>query len=397
MASNIAAGIDIGTYQVKIVIAELSQTKDSDFPRIIGTGHAESRGLRHGYIVNGPDVEESIRIALAQAEKSSGVKVKRAFLSVGGVGLEAVIGVGSVLASRGDSEVTSLDVEKSIEGAREALSSNALLNRKILHTIPLSYSVDGKDVLGGKPVGLKGVRLQNKVLFVTTLEQHLESLIEAVENTGIEVEDAMASPLAASLVSLTKPQKMAGCILANIGAETLSIIVFESGLPVSLEVFPFGSRDITNDIALGLRISLEEAERIKLGAITGSTVSRKKLEEIISARLSDMFELIEAHLKKINRNGLLPAGIIITGGGSGLSTTEDLAKAYLKLPSKISLVTVPHPLRNQVKDASWSVAYGLCIWGFSGDTATGTTKREIGALSKKLYRALSGIVRPLLP
>jgi cell division protein FtsA len=397
MARNIAAGIDVGTHQIKVVVAEWLPNQQSDFPKIIGTGFAESRGLRQGYIFNTPDVTESVKAALAQAEKSSGVKIKRAFLSLGGVGLEAVIGIGNVLVSRGDSEVTTLDVEKVTQAARTALPASTTLNRKIIHTVPLTYKVDGKDVLGGRPAGLKGMRLEAKVFFVTTLEQHFENLVEAVEEAGVEIDDAMAAPLAASLVSLTKQQKMAGCVLTNIGAETVSIIVFENGLPVSLEIFPIGSRDITNDIALGLRISLEEAERIKLGAITGANFSKKKYEEITSARLSDIFELVEAHLKKIGRNGLLPAGIVITGGGSGLATVEDLARAYLKLPSKISLVNVPHPIRNQVKDASWSVAYGLCIWGFSGDSAGERPYGEIGSLSKKFVRALGNIIRPLLP
>lgn len=397
MARHIAAGIDIGTYQVKVVVAEWLPERDREFPKIIGTGYAESKGLRHGYIINVGEVTESIRLALSQAEKSSGVKIKRAFLSVGGVSLEAAIGTGSVLVSRGDSEVTSLDVEKATESARSSLPQSSTLNRKIIHTIPLSYKVDGHDVLGKRPMGLKGARLEGKVLFITTLEQHFDDLVEAIENAGIEVEDAMAAPLAASLVSLTKTQKVAGCVLANIGAETVSIVVFENGLPISLEVFPIGSRDITNDIALGLRVSLEEAERIKLGAVTSTNFSRKKYEEIVSARLSDIFELIEAHLKKINRNGLLPAGIVITGGGSGISTVEDLARAYLKLPSKISLVNIPHPIRNQVKDASWSVAYGLCIWGFSGDESMVETKGEISSIFKNLLKAFGRAIRPLLP
>jgi len=397
MARNIAIGIDVGTYQVKVLVAEWLPGKEREFPKIIGTGYAESRGLRHGYIVNGTEVTQSIKDALAQAEKASGIKVKGVFISIGGVGIEAVIGNGGILVSRGDNEITVLDIEKAIDAARAALPKSTTLNRRIIHTIPISYKIDGLDVLGNRPAGLKGMRLEAKVFFVTALERQVEDMVEAIENAGVEVEDAMASPLAASLVSLTKTQKMAGCMLANIGAETVSIVVFENGLPVSLEVFPLGSRDITNDIALGLRISLEEAERLKLGAVTSTNVSKRKFDEIIGARLSDIFELIEAHLKKIGRNGLLPAGIVITGGGSGISTIEDLAKASLKLPSKISLVSVPHPVRNQVKDASWSVAYGLAIWAFSGDDSMVETSQSLTSIFKNLGKALLKGVRPFLP
>ena len=143
--------------------------------------------------------------------------------------------------------------------------------------------------------------------------------------------------------------------------------MFEDNTPISLKVFPIGSTDITNDIALGLKISLEEAEQIKLGAITGTTYPRKQLEDIILARLRDIFDLIEAHLKKIGKNGMLPAGIILTGGGSGVATIEDLARAALKLPSKVGAVHTSGQSQMYVRDSTWAVAYGLCIWGFTAE------------------------------
>lgn len=241
------------------------------------------------------------------------------------------------------------------------------------------------------------MKVEVRMLFVTYLDKHLQDLIQAVENAGVEVIDAMAAPIAASLVSLTKTQKMAGCILVNIGAETVSSVVYENGTPVSLEVFPIGSTDITNDIALGLKVSLEEAERIKLGAITNTSFSKKRLDEIVVARLSDIFDLIEAHLKKLGRSGLLPAGIIITGGGSGLANIEDLAKAALKLPSKVALLTVPQGGKSQVKDAVWSVAYGLCIWGFSGDSSRPRENSNFGSIGKRFWRTLGEGIKPFLP
>jgi cell division protein FtsA len=214
---------------------------------------------------------------------------------------------------------------------------------------------------------MHGNKFEIKTLYITCLEQHLNDLIEAVEEAGVSVQDVMASPIASSLVTLTKSQKIAGCVLTNIGAETVSIAVFENNIPVSLEVFPIGSTDITNDIALGLKVPLEEAEQIKIGAITGASYPRKKLEEIISARLSDIFELIEAHLKKIGRNGLLPAGIILTGGGAGLGNIEEMAKSSLHLPARIGMVGLGLPEKFGLKDSAWAVAYGLCILGQHAD------------------------------
>ena len=229
----------------------------------------------------------------------------------------------------------------------------------ILHTIPLGYKIDGKKVLV-RPHGMKGGILEVRTLFVTCLEQHLEDLVSAVEAAGVRVDDVIAAPIAESSVALSKLQKKAGCVLANIGAETVSISVFEEGIPVSLQVFPIGSTDITNDIALGLKVPLEEAERIKKFRDEGNL--KRKVDEIIEARLSDIFELIEAHLRKIGKNGLLPAGIILTGGGAIIGAIEDLAKSSLRLPAKVA---TPRDIR----DLSWSIAYGLCLLGLNPNAA----------------------------
>ena len=372
MARNITTGIDIGTHQIKVVIAEQRKSRDNKrFPVIIGTGLAQSRGLRHGYIINSGDTSRGIKTAIKEAERTAGVRVKRAYLSYGGVGLEEIRSRGDIAITRADSEVTDFDIEKVLKETEEKIAKR-IINRKILHVVPLRYRIDDEIVLG-RPQGMKGSKLEVDTLFITCLEQHLNDLIQAVEDVGIEVVDAMASPIAGSFVTLTKAQKIAGCVLANIGAETVSIVIFENNIPQSLKVFPIGSTDITHDIALGLKVSLEEAEQIKRGAITNADYSKKKLDDIIIARLTDIFNLIDAHLKKIEKNQLLPAGIILTGGGSGITTIEDLARASLKLPSKtVSLhIGGNSKKHNVVKDSSWAVAYGLCIWGFSNEEESG--------------------------
>lgn len=367
MSDRTIAGIDIGTYQVKVVIVSCpSKSGDKSLPQIIGTGYAESRGLRNGYIINDGDVVRSVRSAVLQAEKAAGVEVKRAYVSIGSIGMDEIFSHGEVITTRADSEITQTDVDKAMQDSEDRII-DTIPNRKILHAIPLTFSVDGESVLG-RPHGLKGTKLTVESLFVTTFEQHLNDLVSAIESIGILVEDVMAAPLAASFVMLTKAQKRAGCVLANIGAETVSIAVFENNIPVSLKVFPIGSNDITNDIALGLKIPLEEAEKIKRGNMSSANFSKRKLDEIITARLSDIFELIDAHLKKIKRDGLLPAGIIITGGGSGIASIQDLARASLRLPSRIA--TLDPGQNGKVRDASWAVAYGLCMWGANDESDT---------------------------
>ncbi|MFZ2253071.1 MAG: cell division protein FtsA [Minisyncoccia bacterium] len=363
MKQHYITGIDVGTYQVKVVI--VSNTNDPEsrgMPQIIGTGYAESRGLRNGYIINESDVVRSVRNAVAQAEKASGVKVKRAYISMGGIGLDEIHSRGEAITSRADSIITQVDIDKAIEMSEESIQEK-IPNRKVIHSIPLQYTIDGEKV-HGRPHDLKGTKIEVDVLFITAFEQHLNDLVTAIESIGITVDDIMASPLAGSLVMLTKAQKRAGCVLANIGAETVSIVVFENNTPMSLKVFPIGANDITNDIALGLKVTLDEAEKIKRGGMTTIPYSKKKLDEIISARLSDIFELIDSHLRKIKRDGLLPAGIILTGGGSVTTSVQDLARAALRLPSKIA--TLDPAQNGKVRDASWAVGYGLCIWGMTG-------------------------------
>lgn len=365
MARHISVGIDIGTYQIKIVVVENLRENGQMIQKIIGTGFAESKGLRHGYIINSGDTTRSLGIALAEAEKSSGIKIKKAFLSIGGIGVGSVVSHGSIIIPRADSEISDLDIKNVLSVAESEIPANISVNKKIIHTIPISYKIDGRIVLG-RPTGMKGIKLEVKTLFITCLEHHLNDLIDTVENLGIEVTNIMASPLAGSLSILNKTQKIAGCVLTNIGSETVSLVVFENNIPLSLEVFPIGGTDITNDIALGLKIPIEEAENLKISSLKDSDYPKKKLEEIILARLSDIFDLIESHLKKIGRSGLLPAGIILTGGTSGVETIEDLAKATLKLPSKIGSMSFLTSMKNcQIKDSSWSVAYGLAMWGLS--------------------------------
>ncbi|MBU6431368.1 MAG: cell division protein FtsA [Patescibacteria group bacterium] len=385
MKRNITTGIDIGTYQIKVAVASNEGEDNAGLPNIIGAGFAESKGMRHGYIMNQSDVIKSLKRAIAQAEKTSGVKIREAYLSLGGIGLSGAVSQGSIIISKADSEITDLDAKSVMAAAEGEMPRSLSINRKIIQSVPISYKIDGKKIMG-RPIGMKGNKFEVKALFIMCLEHHFNDLVEAVEKAGIEVLDVLASPIAASLVNLTKTQKIAGCVLANIGSETVSVAVFENNIPISLEIFPIGGIDITNDIALGLKIPLEEAERLKLGSFSESQYSQKKLDEIIAARLSDIFELIETHLKKIGRSGLLPAGIILTGGGSGIELIEDLAKNSLKLPSKVASVNFKREGKNeQIKDASWSVAYGLCFWGLNSsndETSLGlklakTTKHKL--------------------
>ncbi|MDE2071138.1 MAG: cell division protein FtsA [Patescibacteria group bacterium] len=359
--AKVVTGIDVGTYNVKVVIAELESGRSA--PRILGTGYAESRGMRQGYVLSVPEAARSISAALNQAARAARVRPKRAYIGIGGLGLEEATSRGEVVVERGDSEVTARDIPRAVAQARAALPPAAVLNRRVIHEIPLRFFVDGARVLGRSPVGLKGARLAVDMLFITALERHMHDLVAAVEEAGVEVDDVIASPIAASFVVLSKMQKRVGCVLANVGSETLSIAVFEDSIPISVKVFPVGGADITNDLALGLRIIPEEAEQLKHGAILGAPFPKRKIDDIIARRIADMFKLVETHLKKIHKDELLPAGVVITGGSSALTNIAEIAKSSLRLPSRTASAAEALARTLELRDASWAVACGLTVWG----------------------------------
>ncbi len=180
---KIVTGIDVGTYQVKVVIAAHPE-HPGEPPKILGTGYAESRGMKQGYITSVQEVSRSIAAALSQASKAAQVRVKRAYLGIGGVGLDEAFSRGETVVERGDSEITYRDTTRALSAAEGALAPAALLNRKVLHTIPLRYSVDGIRVMGRLPIGMKGMRLSVEALFITCLERHVNDLVAAVEEAA---------------------------------------------------------------------------------------------------------------------------------------------------------------------------------------------------------------------
>jgi cell division protein FtsA len=384
--NRITVGIDLGTATTRCVV--LSWQPNANTPETLAAVSVPTKGIRHGYIVNLADATSSISRVVALAQKESGITIKKAIFSMGGTSLGAESAIGSAIISKSDGEVTALDIKKAITSAEDALD---LKNRRIIYNIPISWKLDGKDILG-KPEGMHGVKLEAKMFFVTCLSQHLDDLLSASAEAGIEVVDVVPSSIAASAITLSDRQKAVGVMLVNIGAETVSIAVFENNAVIGLTVFPIGSTDITNDIALGFRISLEEAESLKIGNTISNSFPKRKVDEIIAARLSDIFELIDGYLKKIRRSALLPAGVVITGGGSGHTLVEGLAKDMLRLPSRVGAEELISQMRGAVRDSSWFVAYGLALHGKSVNNDSISSTKDGGA--KGLFKEF---LRQFLP
>jgi len=400
MARQIVVGIDIGTSQVKVIVAEGFFNQGKFVPKIIGTGLAESKGLSRGYISNTSEASHSVKLAVSRAEKMSGVKIRQAYVSFGGLGLGSVTSSGTIAISRADLEITDRDMALVLESAEKAIPQALSINKRIINTIPLEYKTDGKPVLG-QALGLKAHKLEVKALFITCLEHHLKDLITTMEDADVEVIDVVAAPIAGSFIAVSKKQKKVGCLLADIGAETLSVVAFENGNPISLEVFPIGGNDITNDLALGLKISLEEAEKLKVNDMTRNIYPKKKVDELVSTRLESAMGEVNEHLKKINRNGLLPAGVIITGGSAGLLGVKELVENILKLPVQIAEFHFGENEGNKIKDTTWTIACGLTIVGFNsdnGETIGGSKSNSLISVDgKKWGKNISKWISQFLP
>ena len=388
MIRNISVGIDVGSSMTRIVVGEFSKGEQN--PKIIGVGESPTLGLRHGYVVNPALAVNSIKAAVAAAEKTSGIKIKRAFVSLSGTTLRGEISSGGTIVSKADGEVTALDANKALADCEDNLS---LGNKKIIHSFPISFRLDGKEVLG-RLEGLRGTKLEAKALFVTYSVVHLEDLLGVIAEAGVETLDVVASPVAESSLSLSEKQKIVGVALVDIGDQTTSLSVFENGLLMSVHTFSIGSAEITNDIALGFKIPLEKAEELKLSNDDDEEFSKKKLEEIIEARLCDIFESIENNLKKQKRSELLPAGIVFVGGGANTSGLVELSKSILKLPSSLGSTEIFGNTKTKFRDPAWFNVLGLLT---SSKDTSGYPEGSFGSLLKDLKNTIKSSLKQLLP
>jgi cell division protein FtsA len=387
MIRNISVGIDIGSSVTRVVVGEFFKGEKN--PKIIGVGEAPSLGMRYGYVVDPTAAVRSLKNALQAAEKSSGIKIKSAFVSVSGATLRSEINSGLAIVSKADGEVTELDKNKALEDCEDNLNLN---NKKVIQIFPLSFRLDGKEVLG-RLEGMHGTKLEVKALFVTYSLQHLEDLLSVVSMTGVKTVDIIAAPVAESTLVVSEKQKIVGVAIVDIGYQTTTLSIFENGSLLSVHTFQIGSCDITNDIALGFKIPLEMAESFKLGSLTNE-YSKKKLDEIIFARLSDIFELIENHLKKIKRSELLPAGIVFVGGGGSTEGLAEFSKAVLKLPSSIGTTEIFGNTKTKLRDSSWYTPLGLLLAGKDNEGYAPSSFRN---LFKDLKNAIKSSVKQLMP
>ncbi|MBI4598826.1 cell division protein FtsA [Candidatus Uhrbacteria bacterium] len=383
MPENIIAGLDIGSHAIRIAVGQpvpaASDAKNLQM-HIIGAVEVPSEGISRGTVSSIEDAVSSVSKALEQAERLTGLPVNRAWVGISGTHIMAQESRGVVGVGRSDGEIREEDVERAIEAARTVAMPT---NHEILHVIPKSFTVDGQRGIKD-PVGMNGIRLEVDALIIQGLSSQIKNLTKCVYRTGLDIEDLVFSILATSEAVVTHKQKELGVCVINIGASTTSLAIFEEGDVLHTAVLPIGSGHITSDLAIGLRTSLEVAEQVKvryghaipdqiqkkedvnlaeLGAPDEEFVGRRFIADITEARVQEIFEKIDAELSRVERSGMLPAGVVLTGGGAKLSGMLDAAKQALRLPVSLGTPIGVTSVVDRISDPAIGTAVGLVLWG----------------------------------
>ncbi|PIR91208.1 cell division protein FtsA [bacterium (Candidatus Gribaldobacteria) CG10_big_fil_rev_8_21_14_0_10_37_46] len=400
--STILTALDIGTDSIKTLIGR-SNPKKENF-EILAMAQIHSAGVRKGEVIKVKKLIPAIQSSIREVQKKSGLRVKKCIFNINGNHLSTVPSQGLVSVSRADQKISEEDISRVLHQA-QTLSLPS--NKEILDIFPKEFIVNGE---GGikEPLGLHGLRLEVRALLIYVFSPVLENLVQALDSIGLKFDsnNIVPSPLASAKACLNFEQKELGVALVDIGAETTGLAVFEEGDLIHCHIIPLGSANITNDIAIGLRTEIETAERVKkeFGSLSFSKekkkkqkktkekieipeksliCSRKVLENIIESRVSEIFSQIQKELKKISKQELLPAGTVLTGGGSLLPGIEEYAKRVLKLPCRLA---APKNIPGLPGDPSFSVAVGLLLEGWDLEEEGIKAGSFSGGLGEKIRR-----------
>ncbi|HUO75493.1 MAG TPA: cell division protein FtsA [Candidatus Paceibacterota bacterium] len=395
MQSHTITGIDIGNATVKVAVARVDPHAQQ--PEIIGVGTASSTsGLDGGEVVDVQESVNNVRAALADASAMAGVPIRRAWVGASGVHVAMQSSRGVIAVGRADQEIGETDVKRVIDAAA-AVSLPP--NRELIHVIPREFVIDDSEHVHD-PIGMKGVRLEADVTLVHGPSRHLRNLAKVVNECGVEVAGFVFAPLAASLSSVDKHQKQFGVAHLDVGGGTCSLTVWDKGDMLHAAILPLGSVHITRDLAIMLRTSLDVAERIKteLGAVNEPVdkrrkpevvdltsymdetyaVDRRKLMQAIDARADEVMDMVATELKKCGRAGKLPAGVVVSGGGSKLNGILPMVRDGLGLPVRGHRLMGVDAF-DAATDPSFAVAIGLILWEFNHEV--GETGQSSSSMS----------------
>ncbi len=387
MRDRIVAGIDVGTSKIATIIASVSEERPL---HIIGVSTVDSKGLRKGQVVDIEDAKLAISVSLEAAERMAGCSVTSAFVSVGGNHIGSQNSHGVVAVANPDKEITTEDVHRVIDAAK---AINLSSSRQILHVLPRGFIVDGQEGIAD-PVGMTGVRLEVDTHIVTGGMTAIRNLEKCVSELGVSVAGLVFGGFAAASAVLSDTEKELGVTLVDVGGGTTDVAVFVEGALSYSSVIPIGAKNITNDLAIGLRVSLESAEKIKLLLsqlpkapalpegklrrheedeieLSGlglpedlKKVSRKTLVEgIIKPRLNEIFTMIGLEIKKSGFGGMTPSGLVICGGGAKTVGVVESARRNLAMPVRVGVPVGFTGLVDEILVPPFAASAGLVQYG----------------------------------
>jgi cell division protein FtsA len=405
---DIVVGLDVGTTKVCTVVGEVDPAGRL---AILGSGLAPSAGIRRGVVSDIDAAVGAIRESVDQAAANSAVEIESVTVGVTGEHVSSLNSKGVVAVSSPHQEIGPADVEKVLEAARNIVLPP---EREILHNIPRSFSVDGLDGVQ-RPEGMSGTRLEVETHIVTGTRTFVDNVLKCVYRAGLQVDGGgvVLQPLATAEAVLLSAERELGCLLVDIGGGTTDVAAFTDGAIAYTGVVPVGGDHVTRDIAVGVRCDLQEAERLKtdwgtaladlldndelievtpLGGTEPQPFPRSVLAEIIEARMVELFEQIRDHVRKSGLDNALPAGVIITGGGSRLQGTDQVAKDVLDLPARLAAPVEEIGVVETVNHPRYSTAVGLVRLAArnlaSSDETAPRAKAAAPTLVKRLMRAL---------
>ncbi|HEX2912769.1 MAG TPA: cell division protein FtsA [Chloroflexia bacterium] len=449
---KLIVGLDVGTTKCCAIIGEV--TRDSHI-NILGFGSSPTTGLQKGVVVNIDQASASISAAIEMAERQAGLKVDKVFVGVTGSHVSSVNSRGVVAVAKSNRDITYEDVGRALDSAR---SVSIPSQREVLHVIPRTYVIDGQDGVRD-PVGMSGYRLEVETHIVTGAISALNNLFKAVQRTGVEVDELVLQPLAASEAVLSDAEKRLGVCLIDIGAGTTDIAIYIDGSIWHTAVLPVGGNHITNDLSIVLRTSPGAAEQLKVkhgdASVTGPykglyadyygkgplkhdfrsrlkaeaegtgeetaegeehpdqmleaeslepgkphLVSRNLLNEVIHARVRQLFDMVQAEIKKSGYDGMIPAGLVVTGGTSTLQGITDAAGHVLRMPVRIGVPRGLSGLADSLGGPAYASSVGLMLWGLNKRNNAEQlleANRRGGKNSMAVGRKFGGWLREFLP
>lgn len=355
--------IEVATTTLRLIVINKESGK------IIATSNIPIDYIKRGVVKDVEALTRSIRSLISESNKGYLNTIKKVVIALSGSAISSISSSAEIRINNKNRVIDENIMNEIFQKVEDKIPENISQNKKIIHSVPQKYKIDGKTINTNKPIGLSGNVLELQALCIFVNKQHLENILLACEENNLDVEDVIVSEYAYSKNQVSEADRLAGVCIVNIGGDTSTVISYEENVPILLEVIPIGSEDISRDLALGLKVTLSQAKAIKMNPdielkrlaselteifISGQKMSIKrdqrekafflslqeKYHEIIYARIIDIFELIQKHLKKIGRDRLLPAGVIIHGGGSMMKDTSTISKEILHLPTQVRTDTI---------------------------------------------------------